>query len=152
MAQVVELGRRQFALQHSGDGTPRPAPGGMLLPPGRVAILHGLGDASFYRHGQNSWRPCGGGRLGEPPLRIPTPTRLVTADAPAFDDPARHHGSAVAALQGPDGRTLLLGALGLDTPRLVADQDTLTGWYSGEGDDWFLAYGSEQEVFESYTA
>ncbi|WP_433062998.1 glycoside hydrolase family 36 protein [Dactylosporangium sp. CS-033363] len=151
MAQVVELGGRHFALQHSGDGTPRPTPGGILLPPGRVAILHGLGDASFYRHGQNSWSPCGWRRLSEPPLRIPNPTRLVTADDPAFDDPARHHGSAVAALQGPDGNTLLLGALGLDTPRLAADHDTLTGWYAGDGAEWFAAYGPEQEVFAAYT-
>ncbi|GAA2334015.1 glycoside hydrolase family 36 protein [Dactylosporangium salmoneum] len=150
MAQVVELGGRRFALQHSGDGTPRPAPGGMLLPPGRVALLHGLGDASFYRHGQNSWSPCGWRRLSEPPLRIPNPTRLVTADDPAFDDPGRHHGSAVAALQAPDGATLLLGALGLDTARLTADRDTLTGWYATGGADWFLAYGAEEEVFRAY--
>ena len=151
MAQLVRLDGRPFALQHSGDGTPRPVPGGVLLPPGRVAILHGLGDASFYRHGQNSWSPCGWRRLSEPPLRIPNPQRLVTADDPAFDDPARHHGSAVAALRGDDGRTLLLGALGPDTPRLVADLDTLTGWYAGGGDDWFLAYGTEEEVFRAYT-
>ncbi|HTJ36935.1 MAG TPA: glycoside hydrolase family 36 protein [Dactylosporangium sp.] len=151
MAQVVELGRRHFALQHSGDGTPQSAPGGILLPPGRVAILHGLGDASFYRHGHNSWSPCGWRRLSEPPLRIPNPTRLVTADDPAFDEPGRHHGSAVAALQGPDGGTLLLGALGLDTPRLTADHDTLTGWYASGGAEWFLAYGAEQDVFTAYT-
>ncbi|MEV6851318.1 alpha-galactosidase, partial [Actinoplanes sp. NPDC051411] len=94
MAQLVQLDGRSFALQHSGDGTPRPAAGGVLLPPGRVALLHGLGDASFYRHGQNSWSPTGWRRLSEPPLRVPNPSRLVTADDPAFDDPARHHGSA----------------------------------------------------------
>ena len=32
----------------------------------RVALLHGLGDALFYRHGQNSWSPCGWRRLSEP--------------------------------------------------------------------------------------
>lgn len=74
-------------LIDSGDGTPRPVPGGVLLPPGRVAILHGLGDASFYRHGQNSWSPTGWRRLSEPPLRVPGSTRLVTADDPRFDDP-----------------------------------------------------------------
>ncbi|HEY0535220.1 MAG TPA: glycoside hydrolase family 36 protein [Actinoplanes sp.] len=151
MAQLVRLDGQSFALRHSGDGQPRPVPGGVLLPPGRVAILHGLGDASFYRHGQNSWSPSGWRRLSEAPLRVPNPTRLVTADDPAFDDPARHHGSAVAALQGRDGRTLLLGALGLDTPRLVADQDTLAGWYASGGDDWFLAYGKEAEVFRAYS-
>ncbi|MET7423484.1 glycoside hydrolase family 36 protein [Dactylosporangium sp. NPDC005555] len=155
MAQLVEVGGHRFALQHSADGAPRPAPGGVLLPPGRVAILHGLGDASFYRHGQNSWSPCGWRRLSEPPLRVPNPTRLVTADDPTFDDPARHHSSAVAALQGPGGGTLLLGALGLDTPRLAADHDTITGWYAGGGADggaeWFLAYGPEEDVFAAYT-
>lgn len=152
MAELVQLDGRSFAIQHSGEPTARPVPGGVLLPPGRVAILHGLGDASFYRHGQNSWSPCGWRRLSEPPLRIPNPDRMVTADDPGFDDPARHHGSAVAALQGADGRTLLLGALGLDTPRLTADQDTLSGWYAADGADWFLAYGPEQEVFQAYAS
>jgi len=152
MAELVQLDGRSFAVEHSGEPTARPVPGGVLLPPGRVAILHGLGDASFYRHGQNSWSPCGWRRLSEPPLRIPNPARMVTADDPEFDDPARHHGSAVAALRGPDGRTLLLGALGLDTPRLVADRDTLAGWYGTGGSEWFLAYGSEQEVFGAYTS
>src|SRR5689334_1747024 len=152
MAELVQLDGRSFAVEHSGEPTARPVPVGVLLPPGRVAILHGLGDASFYRHGQNSWSPCGWRRLSEPPLRIPNPTRMVTADVPAFDDPARHHGSAVAALRGDDGHTLLLGALGLDTPRLVADHDTLAGWYAAGGDDWFLAYGPEEEVFASYTS
>ncbi|MFI6078827.1 glycoside hydrolase family 36 protein [Actinoplanes sp. NPDC051343] len=154
MAQLVRLDGRTFALQQSGPSTPRPVDGGVVLPGGRVAILHGLGDASFYRHGQNSWSPTGWRRLSEPPLRVPNPERLVTADDPAFDDPARHHGSAVAALQGRDGRTLLLGALGLGTARLVADQDTVAGWY-GSGcsseDGWFLAYGKEAEVFRAYT-
>ncbi len=151
MAQLVEVGGRRFALQHSAAGTPRPVPGGVVLPPGRIAILHGLGDASFYRHGQNSWSPCGWRRLSQPPLRVPNPQRLVTADDPTFDDPARHHSSAVAALQDAGGGTLLLGALGLDTPRLVADHDTLTGWYAAAGADWFLAYGAEDEVFTAYT-
>jgi alpha-galactosidase len=104
MAQLVQLDGRPFALQHSGDGTPRPVPGGVLLPPGRVAILHGLGDASFYRHGQNSWSPCGWRRLSEPPLRVPNPSRLVTADDPTFDDPVRHHGSAGGGPRGPPPR------------------------------------------------
>ncbi|MGW0487162.1 hypothetical protein, partial [Streptomyces olivaceus] len=30
--------------------------------------------------------------------------RRVTADDTVWDDPARHHSSAVAALQGEDGR------------------------------------------------
>ncbi|MFD7711900.1 glycoside hydrolase family 36 protein [Streptomyces sp. NPDC059785] len=150
MAQLVDLGGRTFALGLEGDAPPQPTDGGLLLPPGRVALLHGLGDALFYRHGHNSWSPCGWRRLSDAPLRIESPERRLTADDTVWDDPARHHSSAVAALQGADGQVLLLGALGLDVPRLTADRDTLAGWCERDGAPWFLAYGDEQEVFAAY--
>ncbi|MDX3344842.1 alpha-galactosidase [Streptomyces sp. ME02-6979A] len=150
MAQLVELGGRTLAVELAGDAPPRAVEGGLLLPPGRTAVLHGLGDALFYRHGHNSWSPCGWRRLSEAPLRIESAERRLTADDTVWDDPARHHSSAVAALEGPDGRVLLLGALGLDIPRLTADRDTLTGWCERDGAPWFLALGSEEEVFAAY--
>ncbi len=150
MPLLVELGRT-FAIELTGSEPPEPVPGGLILPPGRVAVLHGLADALFYRHGQNSWSPCGWRRLSEAPLRIDNPERRLTADDTTWDDPARHHSSAVAALQGADGGVLLLGSLGLGTPRLAADQDTLAGWCEEDGAPWFLAYGTEQEVFDRYT-
>ncbi|MGW0345024.1 glycoside hydrolase family 36 protein [Streptomyces anthocyanicus] len=150
MAQLVELGGRTLAVELAGDAPPRAVEGGLLLPPGRTAVLHGLGDALFYRHGHNSWSPCGWRRLSEAPLRIESAERRLTADDTVWDDPARHHSSAVAALEGPDGRVLLLGALGLDVPRLTADRDTLTGWCERDGAPWFLALGSEEEVFAAY--
>ncbi|WP_049560916.1 glycoside hydrolase family 36 protein [Nonomuraea sp. SBT364] len=151
MPLLVDLAGRDFAVELTGSEPPEPVPGGLVLPPGRVAILHGLGDALFYRHGQNSWSPCGWRRRSEPPLRIANPRRRLTADDTVWDDPARHHSSAVAALQGADGRVLLLGSLGLGTPRLAADHDTLAGWCEDDGAPWFVAYGSEQEVFARYT-
>ncbi|MBT2410672.1 alpha-galactosidase [Streptomyces sp. ISL-12] len=151
MAQLVELGGRAFAVELEGDAPPRAVDGGLLLPPGRTAVLHGLGDALFYRHGHNSWSPCGWRRLSDAPLRIESAERRLTADDTVWDAPARHHSSAVAALEGPDGRVLLLGALGLDIPRLTADRDTLAGWYERDGAPWFLAYGDEEEVFAAYT-
>ncbi|MCY0939610.1 glycoside hydrolase family 36 protein [Streptomyces sp. H34-S4] len=150
MAQLLTVGSRTLAAEIEGDGAPQPVDGGLLLRPGRVALLHGLGDASFYRHGHNSWSPCGWRRLSEPPLRIDNPERRLTADDTTWDDPSRHHSSAVAALQGPDGNVLLLGALGLDVPRLTADHDTLSGWYETTPEPWFLAHGSEDEVFAAY--
>ncbi|WP_320776366.1 glycoside hydrolase family 36 protein [Streptomyces sp. CRN 30] len=151
MAQLVELGGRTLAVELEGDAPPQAVDGGLLLPPGRAAVLHGLGDALFYRHGHNSWSPCGWRRLSEPPLRIESADRRLTADDTVWDDPARHHSSAVAALEGPDGQVLLLGALGLDIPRLTADRDTLVGWYEHDGAPWFLALGTEEEVFAAYT-
>ncbi|MET9496248.1 glycoside hydrolase family 36 protein [Streptomyces sp. NPDC006552] len=150
MAQVVTLAGRAFAVELTGDAPPRPVDGGLLLPPGRVALLHGLGDALFYRHGHNSWSPCGWRRLSAAPLRIESAERRLTADDSGWDDPARHHSSAVAALQGADGQVLLLGALGLDIPRLTADRDTLAGWCERGDTPWFLAYGDEEEVFAAY--
>ncbi|GAA3226377.1 glycoside hydrolase family 36 protein [Actinocorallia longicatena] len=150
MPLLVDLDGRTFAVEPTGSEPPEPVTGGLLLPPGRVAVLHGLADALFYRHGQNSWSPCGWRRLSEAPLRIADPRRRLTADDTVWDDPARHHSSAVAALQGPDGRVLLLGSLGLGTPRLSADHDTLAGWCEDDGAPWFLAYGPEQEVFADY--
>ncbi|GAA2125970.1 glycoside hydrolase family 36 protein [Actinomadura napierensis] len=151
MPLLVDLADRVFAVETAGAQPPEPAEGGLILPPGRIAVLHGLGDALFYRHGQNSWSPCGWRRLSEAPLRIASPERRLTADDTVWDDPARHHSSAVAALQGEDGRVLLLGSLGFGTPRLSADRDTLAGWCEEEGAPWFLAYGDEQEVFARYT-
>ncbi|NUO97521.1 MAG: alpha-galactosidase [Nonomuraea sp.] len=153
MPLLVDLAGRDFAVELTGSeplASPMPVTGGLVLPPGRVAILHGLADALFYRHGQNSWSPCGWRRLSEPPLRIADPRRRLTADDTVWDDPARHHSSAVAALQGADGRVLLLGSLGLGTPRLAADRDTLAGWCEEDDAPWFLAYGPEQEVFAHY--
>jgi alpha-galactosidase len=150
MALLVELAGRTLALELAGPGTPEPIDGGLLLPPGRVAVLHSMGDALFHRHGQNSWSPCGWRRLSDPPLRIADARRRVTADDTRWDDPHRHHSSALAALQDADGNVLLLGALGLGTPRCSADLDTLAGWYEHDGAPWFLGYGPEAEVFASY--
>ncbi|WP_410668041.1 glycoside hydrolase family 36 protein [Amycolatopsis sp. cmx-4-68] len=151
MPQVIEFDERAFAVTFAGDGPPERVDSGLVLPTGRVALLHGLGDAPFYRHGHNSWSPCGWRRISEAPLRIESAERRRTADDTVWDDPNRHHSSAVAALQGPDGRVLLLGGLGLGVPRLHADRDTLAGWYEQDGAPWFLAYGREDDVFAAYT-
>ncbi|MFI5708298.1 alpha-galactosidase [Kribbella sp. NPDC051620] len=151
MTLLLDVAGHTLALRHDGPGVPRTADGGMILPAGRVALLHDLGDGLFYRHGQNSWSPCGWRRLSEQPLRIANPVRRVTADDDAWDDPCRHHSSAVAAIQGEDGNVLLLGALGLGVPRLTADRDTLAGWYETGAAPWFVAYGPEETVFAAYT-
>jgi alpha-galactosidase len=127
--------------------------GGYLVPPGRVALLHPFDDALFFRHGWNSWSPSGWRRLSDRPLRIAgDPGRLQTADDAANDTPHLHSGSAVGALEGPDGQVLLLGALGLGTPRVGADRNTLWGTTEHAGGGWFLAWGAEQEVFAAYAA
>lgn len=115
-----------------------------------MALLHGLPDAQVYRHGWNSWSPSGWRAMDEPPLRIANPIRRLTADDTVWDEEGRHHSSAVTALTAGDGNVLLLGALGLDVPRLSVDRDTVTGWYEQAGAPWFCGYGPELEVFARY--
>ena len=99
-----------------------------LFGPGDLTLLHPFGDTRFYRHGWNSWSPSGWRQLTDEPLRIyDSPERLLTADDARNDTPAAHSGSAVGALAAPDGRTLLLGALGLGAPRVGATTTTLWG-------------------------
>ncbi|MCO5972886.1 glycoside hydrolase family 36 protein [Actinoallomurus soli] len=148
MAHLLDLGGHRVAAELSGP--PTPIRSGVLLPPGRVALLHRLPDADVYRHGWNSWSPSGWRAMHEPPLRIAAPQRRLTADDTVWDDPTRHHSSAVTALTAGDGNVLLLGSLGLDVPRLAVDRDTVTGWCEGGDAPWFCAYGPELDVFARY--
>jgi alpha-galactosidase len=132
------------------QSAPLPVDGGLLLPPGRIALLHGMPHAQVYRHGWNSWSPCGWRAMAEPPLRVADPQRRLTADDTGWDDPHHHHSAGLTALAGQDGNVLLVGALGLDTPRLTVDRDTVTGWYERQGAPWFAAYGPELDVFQRY--
>ena len=132
------------------ESAPLPVEGGLVLPAGRVALLHGMPEAEVYRHGWNSWSPSGWRAMGEAPLRIAAAERRLTADDSTWDDPHHHHSSAVTALADENGNVLLVGALGLDVPRLTVDRDTITGWYEQGGSPWFAAYGPELEVFERY--
>lgn len=134
------------------SGPPRRTADGWLVPAGPVALLHPFGHrAEFYRHGWNSWSPSGWTRVDGDTIGIKdSPERLLTADDAANETPHAHSGSAVGAVTGPDGGTLLVGALGLGTPRVGADGNVL--WASSEQDDaeWFVAYGAEQDVFAAY--
>ena len=119
----------------------------------RVALLHGMGPgAQAYRSGHNSWSPAGWRDLAESPLRIANPARRNTADDLRWDDPVRHHSSWLLALADGE-RSLLLGALEGDPPRLHADLDVLSGWTeTGRPGRWVLLEGPELQVFERYRA
>ena len=134
----------------TGTTALEPTDGGWLAPAGPVEIDHHLGAVEFYRHGWNSWSPTGWSSLAESPMRIyGDPGRTLTADDAVHDDPRRHEGSAVGALNLPDGRVLLLGALGLGSPRVAASTEQLRG-RSEEPVEWFIGLGDEQAVFTRY--
>ncbi|WP_084816033.1 glycoside hydrolase family 36 protein [Frondihabitans sp. Leaf304] len=125
--------------------------GGWILPAGPVSVTHDLGSCAFYRHGWNSWSPTGWAPLTDSPMRIyGDAPRLLTADDAATDRPDLHEGSGLGALELPDGQVLLLGALGLGTPRVGASPDELWATLESQGSEWFLGLGDEADVFARY--
>lgn len=149
-AGVVRLGDLELPVLAAGE--PRAIGAGeFLVPTGAVSLLHPLPDAEFYRHGWNSWSPSGWRRLDEEPLRVyDSPERLLTADDARNDTPLAHSGAAVGALALADGEIVLLGALGLGSPRVGATDSTLWGTLEEDGAEWFLARGPEARVFARY--
>ncbi|KJQ54426.1 glycoside hydrolase family 36 protein [Microbacterium sp. SA39] len=117
----------------------------------RISLLHGFTAGDVYRNGQNSWSPTGWRRLDEPPLRVENPVRRQTADDTGWDDPQRHHSSWMMVVTD-SSRSLLLGCLEGDTPRLHADRDLLAAWTeTNRSASWVLITGHhEHEVMGRY--
>ena len=133
------------------SSAPTAVPGGHIVPAGPVALLHPFGETEFYRHGWNSWSPSGWATTDGETIGIKdSPNRLLTADDAVNETPHLHSGSAVGAVVGEDGNVLLLGALGLGTPRVGADGNVLWGRAEADTAEWFVAYGPELEVFARY--
>jgi alpha-galactosidase len=126
---------------------------GILLRGASVALLHPFGETLYYRHGWHSWSLSSWLPLSK---TLATPLRKdiwPQIDHPALLADYPFTSSGLTALQSQDGRVLLLGALALDA-QLKADAETLRGKISGDvsvDPEWFLAFGPEQSVFESYT-
>jgi alpha-galactosidase len=123
--------------------------GGFILTGQRIAVDLPFEPVRYYRHGWQSWS-----------LTAWTPIeRHITSSRPAVMRPMQvdpvyatsrnPNGSWVGAVEGQDGRVLLLGGLGLET-HVELDGSQLKGWYESGKGDWFLAAGNEMEVFTSY--
>ncbi|MBF4581604.1 alpha-galactosidase [Curtobacterium sp. VKM Ac-2865] len=125
---------------------------GWLVGSGPVTIALDTEVTDFHRQGWTSWSPSGWAPLDESPLRIwGDDERRQTADDAANDTPDRHEGNGVGAVRLADGRVLLLGALGLGTPRVGAAHAELSGTVEhDDGSGWFLGLGSEETVFARY--
>jgi alpha-galactosidase len=125
---------------------------GWLVGPGAVTVALDTDVTDFHRQGWTSWSPSGWAPLDESPVRIwCDDERRQTADDAANDTPDRHEGNGVGAVRLADGRVLLLGALGLGTPRVGASHDELSGTVEhDDGSGWFLGLGPEDAVFARY--
>jgi alpha-galactosidase len=125
---------------------------GVLLRGQRVSLLHPFGETLCYRHGWQSWSLSCWLTLStrlEPPLARKLWPQI---DHPALLEDYPFASSSVTALQAPDGKVLLLGAVGLDA-MLKVDAETMRGEYAAivtAEPEWFLGFGEERTVFAAY--
>lgn len=147
----------EVTLFLQADGV-QPAPDGYFIQGDQIVLMHPYGATLFYRHGFHSWSFCSWIPLGKSLPRPSDGRSWPQIDHPAQLEDYPFVGSGVGALQAQDGKILLLGALDLDT-RVRADRFTLSGQIQrppagpvGPPARWYLAYGDEEAVFESYTS
>jgi len=122
---------------------------GYLLKGASVSLQLPEEPERYFRHGWQSWS-----LTTWQDTRLPIPVQKPTLLHPMQIDPlyAEHpapNGSWLGAVELKDGRTLLLGALGLEAHVALHGQH-LHGWFETGSGEWLVACGSENEIFASY--
>jgi alpha-galactosidase len=139
-----------ITIEAQADGEAAVADG-MVLRGREVTLGLPFAPVRFYRHGWQSWSLTTWQGAGE---RIPRPKPallLPMQTDPRYARDARPNGSWVGAVELPDGRILLLGALGLET-HVTLEGNRLAGWSEAGPVEWFVTVGSETGVFGRYAA
>jgi alpha-galactosidase len=126
-------------------------PEGLLLSGANVLLTSDSAPRAYYRHGWQSWSLTDWSNLQPLPVQKPAILHPMQVDPVYVQHPALN-GSWLGALELPDGRILLLGALGTDA-HVQWREGKLQGWYEpgAAGDQsWFVGLGSEEAVFSGY--
>lgn len=128
----------------------QPIKGGFLVVGRDVSVTPAFSGVRYYCHGWQSWSLTAWvNTTRRLPVQKPSLLHPMQTD-PLHARQQTLGGSWVGALESPDGRILLLGALNLDA-RVALKDNALKGAYESRyNDEWFVAFGSEQQVFESY--
>lgn len=131
-----------------------PESGGYLLSGSNITLALPEPPRSYYNHGWQSWSLAAWTLPQALPVQKPEMYHPLQID-PVY---ARHpspHGNWLGAVGFDDGNILLLGALGLDS-HVQLREGKLQGWHESPtrnitpGSSWFVGYGPEQQVFNTY--
>jgi alpha-galactosidase len=150
LAAYISLELDDIKIEVRADEIAR-IPEGILLHGSSVAVGLPFEPARYYRHGWQSWSlttwqgsdeciPC-----SKPALFLPMQTD------PQYARDNHPNGSWVGAVEQPDGRILLLGALELGT-HVALEGSRLSGWSEVGPARWLLTIGSEPDAFRRYAA
>ncbi len=128
----------------------QPIRGGFLVVGRDVSVTPTFSGVRYYWHGWQSWSLTAWvDSTRRLPVQKPSLLHPMQTD-PLYARQQTPAGAWVGALEAPDGRILLLGALNLDA-RVSLKENILKGAYDSRyNDEWFVAFGPEQQVFESY--
>ncbi|MFC2064960.1 glycoside hydrolase family 36 protein [Chloroflexota bacterium] len=124
---------------------------GLFLQGNKVSIHTPFPIKEFYQHGWQSWSLSAWIEPGNyPGVSYPQPLNVLQIDQPysKLDHP---NGSWLGAVSDLGGKILFLGALNLDS-HVELNGDTLIGKYENGTGAWFVTYGEEKKVFESYVS
>jgi alpha-galactosidase len=103
----------------------------------------------FLSHGWQSWSLTAWLDGGIQPVpSFPKSLQVMQVD-PLYSNEKRPNGSWLGAIKSPEGNVLLVGALNLES-HVILEGNRITGFYEHGGGNWFIAFGSEQDVFERY--
>ncbi|MEO8356598.1 MAG: glycoside hydrolase family 36 protein [Chloroflexota bacterium] len=106
---------------------------------------------SFYRHGWQSWSlTAWTDPFHELPAMKPASFQSRQTD-PVYARHPHPNGSWLGAAELADGSIIFMGALALDAHVSIHD-GILHGWYESGIGDWFVAQGSEIEIFSRYAS
>jgi alpha-galactosidase len=143
---TIRLGDTQVVAR--ADGEARAVHGGVLLPGADVRVDFPGTPARFYRHGWQSWSQTRWLAVDEPVAPVTAVDLRALDDDPAHALAGRQGGAVVGALRDDTGAVLLVGAAGMGG-RVELDGDGLEA-SSDVVDEWFVAFGGEQQVFDAY--
>jgi len=121
---------------------------GIILTGKNVSLRLPGEPQSYYTHGWQSWSLAAWTGLQALPASKPALLRPLQVD-PVYAQHPSPSGSWVGAVEFADGKILLLGALELES-RVQLRDGALQGWCEAGPAEWFVGYGSEIEVFNSY--
>ena len=150
LAASISLELDDITIEVRADEIAR-IPEGILLHGSSVALDLPFEPARYYRHGWQSWSLTTWQSSGEsipcskPALFLPMQTD------PQYARDNHPNGSWVGAVEQPDGRILLLGALELGT-HVALEGSRLSGWSEVGPAKWLLTIGSEPDAFRRYAA
>jgi alpha-galactosidase len=104
----------------------------------------------FYKHGWQSWSLAAWIDPFMPPVPISSPELSAKDEDPVYALSPHHTSAWIGAVELPDGSVIVLGALDVGA-RVELVGSCLHGFYESGNGEWFIARGSEKQVFAAYT-